>query len=132
MLSSHAPAAFYPSPAVAASVGRAIFADIEHMHDRHARVMIHMVVRPVLGRCPAAHRALSTALTAGSRRTCTVDYPRRGRGFEPRREKKGDGGNDDDVTDEAFAAAAKGSAAAASPLPGGEVRRPSRISSSSA
>ena len=108
LLSSHAPAAFYPSPAVAASVGRAVFADIEHMHDRHARVMIHMVVRPVLGRCPAAHRALwHGALTAGlaphmhGRLSAAWSRVRTAAG-----EKKGDGGNDDDVTDEAFAAAA--------------------------
>lgn len=108
LLSSHAPAAFYPSPAVAASVGRAIFADVEHMHDRHARVMIHMVVRPVLGRCPAAHRALwHGALTAGlvphmHGRLCAAwSRVRTAAG-----EKKADGGDDDDVTDEAFAAAA--------------------------
>ena len=65
LLSVHAPAAFYPSQAVAGAVAGAVFAELPHMHDRHVRQLLHMTVRPVLGRCPGAHRALwHAALTA--------------------------------------------------------------------
>ena len=66
LLSVHAPGAFYPNQAAAAAVGAAVFHELGHMHDRHARVLLHTLVRPVLGRCPAAHRPIwHAALTAG-------------------------------------------------------------------
>ena len=66
LLSVHAPGAFYPNRAAAAAVGAAAFHELGHMHDRHARVLLHTLVRPVLGRCPAAHRPIwHAALTAG-------------------------------------------------------------------
>lgn len=54
----HAPAAFYPSREVAAAAARAVYAELPSMHDRHVRAALHTVVRPVLGRCPAAHRGV--------------------------------------------------------------------------
>ena len=66
LLAVHAPGAFYPSDAVAAAVSRAALGDVASARDRHARALVHTVVRPVIGRCPAAHRARwHAALTAG-------------------------------------------------------------------
>jgi len=66
LLAVHAPGAFYPSDAVAAAVSRAAHGDLPSARDRHARALVHTVARPVLGRCPAAHRARwHAALTTG-------------------------------------------------------------------
>jgi exportin-5 len=65
LLSTHAPGAFYPSESVARAVSDAAYRDLQHMHDRHARFLLHALARPVLGRCPAAHRPLwHAALTS--------------------------------------------------------------------
>lgn len=66
LLAIHAPASFYASDAVASSVSRAVHCDLAHARDRHARALLHTVVRPILGRCPAAHRQRwHAALTTG-------------------------------------------------------------------
>ena len=65
LLSVHAPAAFYANQAVANAVGAAAYHELAHMHDRHVRVLLHTLVRPVLGRCPASRRPTwHAALTA--------------------------------------------------------------------
>lgn len=65
LLSVHAPASFYPSRQVAVAVAAAVYSELPHMHDRHVRQCLHMVIRPIVGRCPASHRGLwHAALTA--------------------------------------------------------------------
>ena len=63
LFSIHAPAAFYPNQALASACGGSILADLPYMELRHVRQVVHAAVRPIMGRCPAAHRAMwQTAL----------------------------------------------------------------------
>ena len=116
LLAVHAPGAFYPSDAVAAAVSRAAHGDLASARDRHARALVHTVVRPVLGRCPAAHRARwHAALTAGlvphMRERLQAAWARSRRGSETH--ERSFGGDARDGEEAAFAAAASAGAGAA-------------------
>ena len=58
MLSIHAPAAFYPNQALASACGNSLLAHLPYMDLRHVRQAVHAAVRPIIGRCPPAHRPM--------------------------------------------------------------------------
>lgn len=58
LFSVHASGAFYPSQALAAACSSSMLAHLPHMELRHIRQCVHAAVRPIMGRCPMAHRAL--------------------------------------------------------------------------
>lgn len=58
LFSVHAPAAFYPNQALASVCSGSMLAHLPHMELRHIRQCVHAAVRPIMGRCPQAHRAL--------------------------------------------------------------------------
>ncbi len=58
LFSIHAPAAFYPNEALANACEASLLAHLQYMDLRHVRQAVHAVVRQIMGRCPAAHRAL--------------------------------------------------------------------------
>ena len=128
LLAIHAPGAFYASDAVAASVSRSAHCELPHARDRHARALVHTVIRPVLGRCPAQHRqrwhaALTTGLVPHMHERLTSAWSR------SRKSKDGDENQnnvfDMDGDDLSFAAAASagGGAAAVAELVSDRVTR---------
>jgi exportin-5 len=100
LFSVHAAAAFYPSPEIAAICGASILAHLPCMELRHVRQCVHATVRPIIGRCPAAHRNLWYATLVNP--LCASLHERLSTGWMDTRvvnaQKAADRGDDDDVT----------------------------------